>query len=309
MGTNTLTNRIDGQVISQSFFNDIHSALNGVLVPRNSSGIATDLFADFGSTSYRWNDGYLLRIFLGAIASGISFEDDSGDLVFKRNSLEVGRFTANGMDASDLVDASITLAKMAANSVGTSQIVNANVTLEKMAASSVDESQLITGSVTNSKLGADSVTTVKILDSNCTLPKLGAASAGGSTAINQTFTASTSDTQFTNGSVNISITNSSRPIFVTLRSSTSSTLQANAASILLTGAGTIFSQIIFKIDGTTVANIGFGGNVREQIAATCFSHVIASGFSTGTRTIAVHGQTDSATTMQLVNCQLFVYQV
>ena len=41
MGVNTLTDRSDGQTITEDFFNDIHQALNGDLVGRNATGVPT----------------------------------------------------------------------------------------------------------------------------------------------------------------------------------------------------------------------------------------------------------------------------
>ena len=37
MGTGTLTDRASGQIILDTFFNDIHSVLNGDFVGRNST--------------------------------------------------------------------------------------------------------------------------------------------------------------------------------------------------------------------------------------------------------------------------------
>lgn len=56
-GTGTLTDRATGETITASFFNDIHSALDGTLVPRNASGVPT-AGQDLGSTTYRWGTVY-----------------------------------------------------------------------------------------------------------------------------------------------------------------------------------------------------------------------------------------------------------
>ena len=53
MGTNTLSDRTNGQIIDEAFFNDIHSAANGDFVGRNSSGVATSGQA-LGTATYPW---------------------------------------------------------------------------------------------------------------------------------------------------------------------------------------------------------------------------------------------------------------
>jgi hypothetical protein len=56
--TNTLTDKVTGETITQSFFNDIHDALSGTVVPRNSSGVPTTGGGDLGSSTYRWGTIY-----------------------------------------------------------------------------------------------------------------------------------------------------------------------------------------------------------------------------------------------------------
>lgn len=53
MGTGTLTNRSTGQIILETFFNDIHNALNSDFVGRNSSGVATS-GQNLGTTAIPW---------------------------------------------------------------------------------------------------------------------------------------------------------------------------------------------------------------------------------------------------------------
>lgn len=53
MGSNNLSNRADGQVITESFFNDIHQAMNGDFVGRNSSGAPTSA-QNLGTASVPW---------------------------------------------------------------------------------------------------------------------------------------------------------------------------------------------------------------------------------------------------------------
>lgn len=53
MGTNTLTNRSDGQTILDTFFNDIHQAINSDFVGRNTSGVPTS-GQSLGTTAIPW---------------------------------------------------------------------------------------------------------------------------------------------------------------------------------------------------------------------------------------------------------------
>jgi hypothetical protein len=51
--TTTLTDRATGETITQDFFNDIHAALDGAFVGRNSSGVPTT-GQSLGTSTYRW---------------------------------------------------------------------------------------------------------------------------------------------------------------------------------------------------------------------------------------------------------------
>jgi hypothetical protein len=53
MGLNTLTNRSAGQTILDTFFNDIHQAMNGDLVGRNASGVPTS-GQNLGTVALPW---------------------------------------------------------------------------------------------------------------------------------------------------------------------------------------------------------------------------------------------------------------
>ncbi len=68
MGNDTLTARSNGQIIDQTWYNVIRSALNQDFLPRNSSGIVTDQSGSLGSATYSWLNQYLqkLRLMNGA---------------------------------------------------------------------------------------------------------------------------------------------------------------------------------------------------------------------------------------------------
>jgi len=53
MATGSLTTRSSGETITADFFNSIHSALNGDLVGRNSSGVATTS-QNLGTAAFPW---------------------------------------------------------------------------------------------------------------------------------------------------------------------------------------------------------------------------------------------------------------
>ena len=67
MGTNTLTDRANGQTILDVFFNDIHSAMNGDFVGRNSSGVATSL-QNLGTNAIPWGSAYINSLILDGSA-------------------------------------------------------------------------------------------------------------------------------------------------------------------------------------------------------------------------------------------------
>lgn len=54
MGLGTLTDRSSGQTILEGFFNDIHSAMEGDWVPRNSSGVPTPSGGSLGTAAFPW---------------------------------------------------------------------------------------------------------------------------------------------------------------------------------------------------------------------------------------------------------------
>lgn len=56
MGANTLSTKSDGNIISSDDVNQYKTALNGDVVPRNSSGVATTAGGSLGSSTYKWDD-------------------------------------------------------------------------------------------------------------------------------------------------------------------------------------------------------------------------------------------------------------
>lgn len=98
MGTNNLSQKTAGvDEIRAADVNQYFTALAQVLVGRNSSGVPTDIAGSLGSSSIRWNQAFINAIFLGLTASGLSIEEDSGDIIFKVGSTEVNNISATGI--------------------------------------------------------------------------------------------------------------------------------------------------------------------------------------------------------------------
>lgn len=98
MGTNTIASNTDGDVADAADVEQYKDALKGDIVPRNNSGIVQDIFGSIGSSVYRFLSAYVSRINLGATASGITIEEDSGDVIFKLASTEMFRIRASGVN-------------------------------------------------------------------------------------------------------------------------------------------------------------------------------------------------------------------
>lgn len=71
MGTNTLNTKNPGDVISSADPNQYKTAISSDHVPRNSSGIPTDVGGGLGSTLYRWATSYINAIYLGVAARAV----------------------------------------------------------------------------------------------------------------------------------------------------------------------------------------------------------------------------------------------
>lgn len=111
MGVNTLTDRANGETILDTFFNDIHDAMNGSFVGRNTSGVATS-GQDLGTTAIPWG------VIRGAslVLSGSAV--DTSQITSPQNRLVSGKvrttsnqpafITPNGAAASFIVYGSAT---------------------------------------------------------------------------------------------------------------------------------------------------------------------------------------------------------
>lgn len=64
MGSGTLSTRANAQVIDQTWFNQFLLAFVQDLIPRNSSGVATDQAGSLGSASLRFLNAYVMSMYL-----------------------------------------------------------------------------------------------------------------------------------------------------------------------------------------------------------------------------------------------------
>lgn len=71
MGTNNFSTKNPGDVISSADPNQYKTGLDENVVPRNTSGIPTDIAGGLGTTLYRWATSYIKRIYLGTAAEEV----------------------------------------------------------------------------------------------------------------------------------------------------------------------------------------------------------------------------------------------
>jgi hypothetical protein len=98
MGTETIPDRSGGQTILAEWFNLLKRVLAGDIVPRNTSGVATNLGGNIGSDNYRFSKSYINIMNVGTAGSLKTIEEDGNDIVFKFNNVEKGAMKANGLD-------------------------------------------------------------------------------------------------------------------------------------------------------------------------------------------------------------------
>lgn len=112
MGTNNYQTKNPGDVISHEDPNQYKIGLTGDVVPRNSSGVPTDIFGSLGSTIYRWLRGHFESVFIGATASGIALKDDSGNLEVEVDGATVLTVEPTGLVGTGLKDDSMPFSKL-----------------------------------------------------------------------------------------------------------------------------------------------------------------------------------------------------
>lgn len=96
MGTNNYQTKNPGDIIAPDDPNQYKTGLTGDVVPRNTSGVPTDVFGSLGSTVYRWLYMFASKIYIGLTASGLSIEESSGDMIFLIGGVEKARLKSTG---------------------------------------------------------------------------------------------------------------------------------------------------------------------------------------------------------------------
>lgn len=87
MGTNTLSSRIDGEVIPSADHNELVEAFVVDLVPRNSSRVPTDIAGQLGTSAYRWLRAFAQEYFIGDAGNNLKiYEGATGEIWLERSS-------------------------------------------------------------------------------------------------------------------------------------------------------------------------------------------------------------------------------
>ena len=225
MGTNNLSSKSDGQAISSSDMNQYRTAFNGDIVPRNTSGVPTDLAGNVGDATYGFANVYADQYFVGDPNEDVSIEQNvTGRMSFMIGGVEKGLVNANGIDGgglriasvegSSLVDLGVTAAKIAAATITGAKIANLTITGGLIAETTIPGSKITTGSIDSDRL--------EVLNKD-----LSVTTSAFSTASVSYVTVATA------------VITTARPVMLSFISDENGT---NASSIVITGAGA-FLQI------------------------------------------------------------------
>lgn len=124
MGTNNYVTKNPGDVIATTDPNQYKQGLSGDVVPRNVSGVPSDLAGSIGSAVFRWLSGCFKALRIGETASDIELSEQSGSLVVKilgAIQLAVG---ADGWDGTYIKTGTIPAAKNTLNIAHSSNFTN-----------------------------------------------------------------------------------------------------------------------------------------------------------------------------------------
>lgn len=237
MSTENIASRTDNTTIYAEHVNIFKRVLGEDLVPRNTSGVATNAAGDCGTDTYRWdnvraNSG----LFFGSGATQDSIEHSGSDIVMKLAGVVKATLTSTGFNSASIQDLAITTAKindlavtngkLAANAVTAAKISAGTITATELATNSVGSDEIAANAVTNSEIAAatviqanmaaNSVGTSQIIDSNVTYEKIEDVERV-SDATPTTFTTSSGDgLEATGHSVSV-VAHQNRMLLVTLQ--------------------------------------------------------------------------------------------
>lgn len=136
MGTNTLTT-IAGPGIDDDDLNQLKTAMSGAIVPRNSSGVPTDLGANFGTSTYPWKKIYARELRVDSIQNQIDPNASTGNDIISGRSRTSGQPAylvpaGTGAGRSVVLDATTTAFQFSVN--GVTKGIQANVSISSLTA-------------------------------------------------------------------------------------------------------------------------------------------------------------------------------
>lgn len=124
MGTNNFQTKNPGDVINTDDPNQYKVGLTGDIVPRNVSGVPSDIAGSLGSSVFRWLNGFVKALRIGEIASGIELKETSGELDILVGGSTRARVGANGWDGVYIKNGTIPSNKNTLNIVNGSNFIN-----------------------------------------------------------------------------------------------------------------------------------------------------------------------------------------
>lgn len=107
MGTNNLETKNPGDVISSDDPNQFKTSETQNKVPRNSSGIPTDIAGGLGTTLFRWATSYISKIFFGTASEECSIENTGNNLTFQIGGVTKSFIDVDGFDGQYMKDGTI----------------------------------------------------------------------------------------------------------------------------------------------------------------------------------------------------------
>jgi len=126
-GSNTLTSKNDGDVIFSGDVNQFRTALNLDIVPRNSSGVGTDIAGGLGLSSLRWDSSFIKEITIGVSANNVTIAETTSRLTFSVAGTEVASINANGFDGADVESGTMAQASLVDDTVDIPKIADVNL--------------------------------------------------------------------------------------------------------------------------------------------------------------------------------------
>jgi hypothetical protein len=286
MGANTLVDRSDSQVIDETWFDDIRTALTLDFVPRNASGVATSAAGSLGSSTYLWANAYLQGLKLSSNGNLLTLSAPAG------LASSISMTLPGSLPGSSLPLLMSSAGAMSTGQITTAQITDSNVTTAKIADSNV----------TTAKIADSNVTTGKIADGAITPAKMATLTGTVSTSCGSFTTNSSTYVDVTNLSCTLTTTGRGVIIQVVPDGTPGSQYGVTAAA----GVQAVMTARILA-DGSEIADFPFVAKEGGQIPV---SSIIALHVpSAGSHTYKVQLKLSTGNDALLYNAKLFVYQL